>query len=222
MRSKEEAHDYRYFPEPDLMPMEIDADWVHQIRETMIELPTQKKIRYIYELGLSEYDTDVIVNSIELAHFFDKIIDLKANVKAAVNWLMGDITAYLNEKKSTIDKTELTPESLVEMLSLIDKGVISNNIAKKLIIPLMEKGGSVKKMVEDQGLSVISDEGALKNIVIKILENNKDSVEKYKSGKLQLFGFFVGQVMKETKGRANPETVNKLLKEALDGFNLSN
>ena len=217
MRSKEEAHDYRYFPEPDLVPMEIDADWVHRIRETMTELPAQKRVRYIYELGLSDYDANVLVNSMEMAFFLDKVIDLKANVKSAVNWLMGDITAYLNENKTTIDKTELTPESLAEMIDLIDKGIISNNIAKKLIIPLLEKGGSAKKMVEEQGMSLISDEGALKETIKKILEANQGEVEKYKSGKPQLFGFFVGQIMKETKGRANPEAVNKLLKEELDG-----
>ncbi|HBG48892.1 MAG TPA: Asp-tRNA(Asn)/Glu-tRNA(Gln) amidotransferase GatCAB subunit B [Cyanobacteria bacterium UBA9971] len=217
MRSKEEAHDYRYFPEPDLVPMEIDADWVHRIRETMTELPAQKRVRYIYELGLSDYDANVLVNSMEMAFFLDKVIDLKANVKSAVNWLMGDITAYLNENKTTIDKTELTPESLAEMIALIDKGIISNNIAKKLIIPLLEKGGSAKKMVEEQGMSLISDEGALKETIKKILEANQGEVEKYKSGKPQLFGFFVGQIMKETKGRANPEAVNKLLKEELDG-----
>lgn len=216
MRSKEEAHDYRYFPEPDLVPMEIDAEWVHRIRETMTELPAQKRIRYVYELGLSEYDADILVNSMEMAFFFDKVIDLKANVKLAVNWLMGEITAYLNEKKTTIDKTELTPESLAEMIELIDKGTISNNIAKKLMVPLLEKGGSAKKMVAEQGMSVISDEGALKETIKKILEANQGEVEKYKSGKPQLFGFFVGQIMKETKGRANPEAVNKLLREELD------
>jgi len=217
MRSKEEAHDYRYFPEPDLMPMEIDAEWVHQIRETMPELPAQKLIRYVKELGLSEYDAQVLVNSMEMALFLDKTIELKANAKSAVNWLMGDVTAYLNEHKTTIDRTELTPEALAEMIDLIDKGTISNNIAKKLIVSLIEKGGSAKKLVEAQGMSVISDEGALKDTIKKILEVNQGEVEKYKSGKPQLFGFFVGQVMRETKGRANPETVNKLLKEELDG-----
>lgn len=216
MRSKEEAHDYRYFPEPDLVPMEIDAGWVHRIRETMPELPEQKYNRYVTELKLSEYDAEVLVNTMEMALFLDKTIELKTNAKIAVNWLMGDITAYLNENKTTIDKTELTPESLAEMIELIDKGTISNNIAKKLIVPLIEKGGSAKKIVEEQGMSVISDEGALKDTIKKILEANKDSVEKYKSGKPQLLGFFVGQVMKETKGRANPETVNMILKEELD------
>jgi len=216
MRSKEEAHDYRYFPEPDLVPMEISADWVHQIRATLPELPAQKRNRYTTEIGLSEYDAEVLVNSLEMALFLDKTIELKTNIKAAVNWLMGDITAYLKENKTTIDKTEITPESLAEMINLIDNGTISNNIAKKLILPLIENGGSVKEMVEKQGLSVISDEGAIKETIKNILESNPGQVEKYKSGKTQLIGFFVGQVMKETAGRANPESVNKLLKELLD------
>jgi aspartyl-tRNA(Asn)/glutamyl-tRNA(Gln) amidotransferase subunit B len=216
MRSKEEAHDYRYFPEPDLVPMEIDEAWVHSIRETMPELPQQKRARYISELGLSEYDAEVLVNSMETALFLDKAIELKANAKAAVNWLNGDITAYLKDKKLTIDKTELTPESLAEMITLIEKGTISNAIAKKIIVSLLENGGSAKKVVEEQGLSVISDESSLKETVKKILAANPGEVEKYKSGKPQLFGFFVGQVMKETKGRANPETVNKLVREELD------
>jgi len=215
MRSKEEAHDYRYFPEPDLVPMEISREWVEQIRATMPELPQQKKQRYVTDLGLSEYDADVLVNSLEMCNFLDKAVELKANAKSAVNWITGDIAAYLKEAKLTIDQTKLSPETLAEMLELIEKGVISNNIAKKIIVSLMEKGGSAKEIVESQGLSVISDESALIETVKKIMKQNTDSVQKYKSGKPQLFGFFVGQVMKETKGRANPETVNRLLKEQL-------
>ena len=216
MRSKEEAHDYRYFPEPDLVPMEISPEWVHSIRETLPELPEEKRQRYINELGLSEYDAGVLVNSMETAFFLDRTVNLKTNAKAAVNWLMGDIAAYLKEKKSVIDKTELTPESLSEMIGLIDKGTISNAIAKKIIVQLMENGGSVKEIVEKQGLSLISDESAIKDTIGRIIDANSEQVEKYKAGKTQLFGFFVGQVMKETGGRANPEAVNRLLKERLD------
>ena len=216
MRSKEEAHDYRYFPEPDLVPVEIDAEWVHELRKTMPELPQQKRERYVNDLGLSEYDAEVIVNSLEMTCFFDKTVKLNSNPKAAVNWLNGDITAYLKEKKLSIEETKLSPESLSEMINLIDKGTISNAIAKKIITPLLENGGSAQKIVEEQGLVVISDEDELKNTVKQILEANASEVEKYKSGKPQLFGFFVGQVMKATKGRANPETVNRILKEELD------
>lgn len=217
MRSKEEAHDYRYFPEPDLVPLEIDSEWVESIRKTMPELPEQKRQRYVDKLGLSRYDAEVIVDSIEMARFFDKVVELNTNIKAAVNWLMGDVTAYLKDKKLSIQETKFTPESLAEMITLIDKGIISNNIAKKIIITLLEKGGSAQKIVEEQGLSVISDDSAIRDIVKKVLETNASEVEKYKSGKPQLFGFFVGQVMKETKGRAKPETVNKIIQEELNG-----
>jgi aspartyl-tRNA(Asn)/glutamyl-tRNA(Gln) amidotransferase subunit B len=216
MRSKEEAHDYRYFPEPDLMPFEISREWVEEIRAKLPELPQQKRERYISELGLSEYDAGVIVEQMETARFLDKVIETGTNVKTAVNFLMGDITAYLKDKKINITETALTPESLAELINLVEKGKISNNIAKQLIVPLLEKGGSAQKMVEEQGLGVISDEGAIIEIVRKIVQNNPQQAEAYKAGKTQLLGFFVGQVMKETQGRANPQLLNKLITEELE------
>lgn len=218
MRSKEEAHDYRYFPEPDLVPLEISEEWVSRVRTNMPELPEEKRQRYV-SLGLSEYDAAVIVETLEMTKFFDTVLSLDTNIKAAVNWLMGDITAYLKDKKLSIQETKLTPETLVEMVDLIDKGTISNNIAKKIVIDLLEKGGSPKEMVQAQGLSVITDEGSIREIVITVLNSNEQQVKKYKSGKPQLFGFFIGQVMKQTKGRAQPEIVNKLVQEELDKIN---
>ena len=215
MRSKEEAHDYRYFPEPDLMPLEISREWVEQIRATMPELPQQKRDRYM-ELGLSEYDAGVIVEQMETALFFDNVIETGTNIKTALNWLMGDVTAYLKDKKLIVSETKLTPENLAEMVNLIEDGTISNKIAKDIIITLLEEGGSAKQIVEKQGLSVISDEGELKAIIAKIIETNPNQVAAYKGGKDKLFGFFVGQVMKETQGRANPQSINTLIKEALD------
>jgi len=216
MRSKEEAHDYRYFPDPDLVPLEIDENWVKEISEKLPELPNPKKQRYINALGLSEYDANVIVESIETAKFFDKTAENCANIKAAVNWLTGDIMAYLKENKIVLNETKLTSESLNSTIALIDKGTISNNIAKKIIITLMEKGGNPEELIKEQGLSQISDDDTLRELVKTVLSQNAAEVEKYKSGKIQLFGFFVGQVMKETKGRANPENVNKILKEELE------
>lgn len=215
MRGKEDAHDYRYFPEPDLMPLEISQDWVEKIRATMPELPTAKRERYM-SLGLSEYDASVIVEQMDLALFFDKIIKLGANLKMSANFLMGEIAAYLKEEKLGINETKLTPENLVELVNLIEKGTISNNIGKQIIFTMLKDGTSASEIVEKQGLSQISDEGALKEIVLKVVNTNQEQVTAYKSGKIQLFGFFVGQVMKETKGRANPKTVNELLKEFLD------
>lgn len=214
MRGKEDAHDYRYFPEPDLMPLEISREWVEYIRKSMPELPAQKRKKY-EEAGLSAYDANVIVDQMETALFYDKVLKLGANARIASNFLMGEITAYLKEEHLTIDKTKITPESLTKLIELIEKGTISNNIAKTLVMTLVKEGGNPEEIVEKQGLGVISDEGAIKEICKKVVDSNPNQVAAYKGGKQQLFGFFVGQVMKETKGRANPQTVNTILKELL-------
>ncbi|MDD3437248.1 MAG: Asp-tRNA(Asn)/Glu-tRNA(Gln) amidotransferase subunit GatB [Candidatus Gastranaerophilales bacterium] len=215
MRGKEDAHDYRYFPEPDLMPLEISQEWVERIKETMPELPKAKRERYM-SLGLSEYDATVIVEQPELAFFFDEVIKLDANVKTSINFLTGEVAAYLKEEKLSIGETKLTPENLVELVNLIEKGTISNNIGKQIIFTMLKEGTSAASIVEKQGLRQISDEGAIKEIVQEVVNSNPEQVASYKAGKVQLLGFFVGQVMKETKGRANPKTVNELLKEFLD------
>ncbi len=214
MRGKEDAHDYRYFPEPDLMPLEISREWVQSIKDKMPELPSQKRERY-QGLGLSEYDASVIVEQMGLALFFDKVLELGANPKIAVNFMMGEIAAYLKENHIEITETKLTPENLAELISLIEKGTISNNIGKQILIEMMEEGTKASVIVEKKGLSQITDEGAIKEIVQKVIDANPNQVEAYKNGKTNLLGFFVGQVMKETKGRANPKTVNDLIKEII-------
>lgn len=214
MRGKEDAHDYRYFPEPDLMPLEISREWVEEIRAKMPELPNQKRKRY-QEIGLSEYDASVIVEQMGLALFFDKVLELGANPKTAVNFIMGEITAYLKEEHIEITDTKLTPDNLAELISLIEKGTISNNIGKQIIIEIMKDGTKASVIVEKKGLSQISDEGAIKELVQKVVDAHPNEVEAYKNGKTNLLGFFVGQVMKETKGRANPKTVNQLIKEII-------
>ncbi len=215
MRGKEDAHDYRYFPEPDLMPLEISREWVEKIQKTMPELPNQKRERY-QSLGLSEYDASIIVEQHELALFFDEVIKLGANVKTSVNFIMGEIAAYLKDEKLSIGETKLSVENFVELINLIEKGTISNNIGKQIIFTMLKDGTSASKIVSEQGLSQISDEGAIKEIVQKIIDSNPAQVEAYKSGKTQLLGFFVGQVMKETKGRANPKTVNELIIQLIE------
>jgi len=215
MRGKEDAHDYRYFPEPDLMPLEISQEWISRVKATMPELPNAKRERYM-SLGLSDYDAGIIVEQMDLALFFDKVLKLGANAKISVNFLMGEIAAYLKDEKLGLSESKLTPTNLVELVNLIEKGTISNNIGKQIIFTMLKDGTSASEIVEKQGLSQISDEGALKEIVQKIVSSNPEQVTAYKAGKVQLFGFFVGQIMKETKGRANPKTVNELLKELLD------
>jgi aspartyl-tRNA(Asn)/glutamyl-tRNA(Gln) amidotransferase subunit B len=214
MRGKEDAHDYRYFPEPDLMPLEISREWVQKIKDSMPELPSQKRERY-QSLGLSEYDAAVIVEQMGLALFFDKVLELGANPKTAVNFIMGEIAAYLKEDHIEITDTKLTPENLTELIGLIEKGTISNNIGKQIIIEMMKEGTKASVIVEKKGLSQITDEGAIKELVKKVVDAHPNEVEAYKNGKNNLLGFFVGQVMKETKGRANPKTVNQLLNEFL-------
>lgn len=214
MRGKEDAHDYRYFPEPDLIPLEISKEWVDRIKDSMPELPSQKRARY-QSLGLSEYDASVIVEQMGLALFFDKVLELGANPKTAVNFIMGEITAYLKEDHIEITETKLTPENLAELISLIEKGTISNNIGKQIIIEMLKEGTPATAIVEKKGLSQISDESAIKDIVEKVVSAHPNEVEAYKNGKTNLLGFFVGQVMKETKGRANPKTVNQFMREIL-------
>ena len=214
MRGKEDAHDYRYFPEPDLMPLQISREWVQEIKDKMPELPEAKRQRYM-SLGLSEYDAFVIVEQMGLALFFDEVLKLGATPKIAVNFIMGEIAAYLKEDHIEITDTKLTPENLAELIALIEKNTISNNIGKQIIIDMMKTGEKASKIVESRGLSQISDEGAIKEICQKVVDLNPDQVEKYRAGKVQLLGFFVGQVMKETKGRANPKAVNDLMKEIL-------
>lgn len=214
MRGKEDAHDYRYFPEPDLMPLEISREWVEKIKSEMPELPSQKRARY-QEIGLSEYDASVIVEQMGLALFFDKVLELGANPKTAVNFIMGEIAAYLKEDHIEITDTKLTPENLAELIALIEKGTISNNIGKQIIIEMLKDGTKASVIVEKTGLSQISDEGAIKELVQKVVDAHPNEVEAYKNGKTNLLGFFVGQIMKETKGRANPKTVNQLLREII-------
>ena len=214
MRGKEDAHDYRYFPDPDLMPLEISREWVEKIASQMPELPAKRRERYM-SYGLTPYDTNVLVEQQDIAYFYDKVVELKADPKTANNFLMKEIAAFLKEEKVTIEETKLTPENFSELINMVTSGIISNNIGKQLVVTLLKEGGSAKELVEKQGLGVISDEGALKAAIDNVIKANTAQVELYRSGKDKLFGFFVGQVMKETKGRANPQLLNKLLKEAL-------
>ena len=215
MRGKEDAHDYRYFPEPDLMPLVISREWVEEIRETLPELPSQKRARYV-SLGLSEYDSAVIVEQMNSALFFDKVLEFKADAKLTVNFMTGPVAAYLKENHIEITDTKLTPDNMAELLMMIEKGTISNNIGKQIIIDMMKDGTSASEIVEKRGLAQISDTSVIRKTVEDAVNNNPAQVTQYKAGKTNLFGFFVGQVMKATKGKANPQMVNDILHELLD------
>ena len=215
MRIKETGNDYRYFPEPDLMPLEISREWIEEIKSKMPELPNEKMERY-QKAGLSEYDASVIVNQMELALYFDKLLEKNVDAKTASNFLTGEIAAYLKEEKISIEDSKLTVDNFAQLLDLLKKGTISNNIAKSLVVEILKTGEDAKTLVDKKGLSVISDESSILPIVQKIIKDNPEQVAAYKGGKDKLFGFFVGQAMKETKGRANPQLLNKLLKQELE------
>ena len=197
------------------MPLEIDDEWIERVKASMPELPKAKVERYM-GLGLSEYDANVIVNQMDLALFYDEVIKGNINPKTASNFLTGEIAAYLKEEKISINDSKLTVENFISLLELLDKGTISNNIAKSLVVEILKTGEDAKALVEKKGLSVMSDEGEILAIIKKVIEANPSQVEAYRGGKDKLFGFFVGQIMKETKGRANPKILNDLLKKELD------
>lgn len=203
MRVKEGSDDYRYFPEPDLVPLYIDDEWKERIRAEIPELPDARKKRYIEDLGLPAYDAGVLTSTKEMSDFFEETIQAGADVKQASNWLMGEVSGYMNKHQKELHDLALTPEALARLIQLIEKGTISSKIAKKVFAELVEKGGDPEKIVKEKGLVQISDEGKLKEIIGGILDENQQSIEDYKNGKDRALGFLVGQVMKATKGQAN-------------------
>lgn len=215
MRSKEEAHDYRYFPDPDLVDLHIDQAWKERIRASIPELPDARKARYTSEYGLPAYDADVITTSKKLADLFEESLQATSDAKAVSNWIMGDLLGYLNANGLDVDQIKLTGQALGEMIGLIEKGTISGKIAKNVFKSMVETGKSPAVIVEEQGLVQISDESALVAAVDAVLATNPQSVADYKAGNEKVVGFIVGQVMKETKGKANPGLVNKIIVEQL-------
>ncbi|RST70810.1 Asp-tRNA(Asn)/Glu-tRNA(Gln) amidotransferase subunit GatB [Siminovitchia acidinfaciens] len=216
MRVKETADDYRYFPEPDLVNLIIDDEWKDRVRAEIPELPDARKQRYVGELGLPEYDAMVLTLTKEMSDFFEAVIAEGADAKQASNWLMGEVSAYLNAEQKELHDVAMTPQGLAGLIKLIENGTISSKIAKKVFSELIEKGGDPEVIVKEKGLVQISDEGALLKIIGEVLDANEQSVEDFKSGKGRALGFLVGQVMKATKGQANPPLVNKLLAQEIE------
>lgn len=216
MRSKEEAHDYRYFPEPDLVPIVLDREWLERLRASLPELPEARKKRYVAEYGLPDYDASILTSSKVLSDFFDEAVGKSSNAKAVSNWIMGDLMRILKERNLEPEEIPFPGGHLAKLVSLIDKGTISGTIAKKVFDKMFDTQKDPEAIVKEEGLEVVSDEGALLGIVQRILESNPQSVADYKSGKEKAFGFLVGQAMRETKGKANPQLINKLIKEELD------
>ena len=215
MRSKEFANDYRYFPEPDLLPVIISDQEIQKIRDEFPELPKEKEARYQGEFGLSEYDSQIISSSKSMADFFDASLKKTKNYSLLSNWLIGEISAYLNKEQIEIHESKLTADKVAMLINRIDDQTISGKIGKSIFEEMCLSGSTPDEIIESQGLKQISDDGAIEEIIMTVINENPSQVEAYLGGKEKLFGFFVGQVMKLTEGKANPKAVNSILKEKL-------
>ena len=214
MRSKEDAHDYRYFPDPDLLPLNLDKELIENIKKNLPELPDQKKERFIKDYSLNAYEANVLVSDKEISDYFEEVIK-NSDIKLAKNWIMGDLFASLNDKNISISESPVTAKKMSQLIDSISSGIISGRTAKEVFEVMKETGEEPNKIIESKGLQQKSDPKELEAIIEKILTENKDKVDQYKSGKDKLFGFFVGQVMKVSGGKANPQLVNEILKKKL-------
>jgi len=218
MRGKEEARDYRYFPEPDLVPVVISDEWKENIKNTIPELPMEKRERFISEYGVPSYDAGVLTADRDLADYYEETVRLCEKPKIASNWVMGDFLAYLNEEKLEVTESPVTPRTLAELIEIIEDGTISGKIAKEVFEDMWKSEKDPREIVEEKGLVQITDTAELEKIVEEVLAASQKQLEQYKSGKTQLFGFFVGQTMKATRGKANPQIVNELIKKKLSSL----
>ena len=214
MRRKEGNVDYKFFPEPNIFPIRLDPKWIADIQAHMPELPEARRARYQKEYGLSDHDIDILIANKEMSEFFEETMKYARNAKAVCNWLLSDISAWLNKHEKTIDHCDLKPQNLAKLVSLIDAGEVSNAQAKKLVDDLMA-GKDPQKSAEEKGLRQVSDTGAIKKMVTEVLDANPQAIEDFKNGKDRAVGFLVGQVMKKSRGQANPGMVNKMVRDAL-------
>jgi aspartyl-tRNA(Asn)/glutamyl-tRNA(Gln) amidotransferase subunit B len=217
MRSKEEAHDYRYFPDPDLVPILISNEWIEDVRRTIPELQLEKQDRFVAQYGIPVYDASVLTTTRALADFYEEAVKLCGKPKIAGNWVMGDLLRYLNEQKRDIQSSPVSPAHIAEMINLIEDGTISGKIAKEVFEEMYKSAKRPADIVKEKGLTQITDEGAVVKAVEEAMAKNPAQLAEYRAGKEKLFAFFVGQVMKITRGKANPQLVNDLLKKMLSG-----
>ena len=214
MRSKEDAHDYRYFPDPDLLPLTLDDDWIKGLQESIPELPDQIKERFINEYSLSSYDANIIVSDKATSEYFEDVVKNR-NPKLVTTWVTGELFSILNKKNLIIEDSPITSKQLGELVDNIENGKISNRQAKEVLEEMCESGKGASEIIDEKGLSQISDENEIESLVDNVLNSNPENVKKYKNGKDKLFGFFVGEAMKLSKGKANPKIVNDLIKKKL-------
>ena len=216
MRSKEDAHDYRYFPDPDLLPLKIEQKLIDDLKKTLPELPDNKKERFMKDYGLNSYEANVLVSEKEISNYYEEVAKL-SDKKLAATWMMGDLFAMLNDKGLNISKAPISAKNVAELVQSIKSGEISGRIAKEVFELMVESGDNPKKIIESKGMKQQSDPQKLEKIINEILTKNKDKVDQYKSGKEKVFGLFVGQVMKQSGGKANPQLTNDILKKLLKG-----
>ncbi len=217
MRSKEGSSDYRYFPDPDLGPIEVSHALKEKWRSELPELPAAKRNRYAADLGLSIYDARVLTDESSMAKYFEKVVNEGGAPKSSANWITGDIAAFIKSNRLSFDQLSFKPNELAEMLKMIDAGEISGKIAKEILPELLSKGGSPKQLVKERGLGMIGDPKVIEEIIDKLILNHPNEVESFRAGKKKLLGFFVGQLMKETKGKADPKLANQILNKKLQG-----
>ena len=218
MRSKEDAHDYRYFPDPDLLPLEVSDEFVNKLKSEIPELPDDKKKRFINEFNLSAYEATILVSDIEIAKYFEEVVakmGKNKDMKLAVNWITGELFAVLNSKNLEITQSPVSAKNLAILVNLIKNGTISGKIAKTVFELMLKNDEDPQKIVEEKGLKQQSDPKALEELIDKIINNNREKAIEYKQGKEKLFGFFVGQAMKASGGKANPQLINEILKKKL-------
>ncbi len=216
MRSKEEAHDYRYFPEPDLLPVIINNEWKKEISKKLPELPETKKKRFVNKFNLPEYDAEVLTSNKNIAEYFENVISSTDNYKNASNWIMGEVLKILNEQKTDIKEFPVSPDNLAKLINLIDKNIISSKIAKDVFSFMIANNEDPEKIIRDKDLVQITNTSEIGDVIEKILGSHQTEVKQFLEGKDKVIGFFVGQIMKETKGKANPKMVNDILKEKLE------
>jgi aspartyl-tRNA(Asn)/glutamyl-tRNA(Gln) amidotransferase subunit B len=215
MRTKERAHDYRYFPEPDLLPVHISAAWRDEVLRTLPELPEAKRARFVNTYGITPYDADVLTGTRPLADYFEAVVKAGAVPKSAANWMQTELLRRLNDSNKEIDASPVSPAALAELVSLLDSGRITGAVGKKVFAAMFESGGGAADIVAAEGLGQISDTSAIEKAALEVIKNNPDNVAKYKSGNEGVFKFFVGQVMRATRGQANPQAVNDILRKLL-------
>lgn len=215
MRGKEESHDYRYFPDPDLVPVVVDEIWKSELEKRLPELPQKRKVRFVTEYGIPEYDSEVLTSEKEIADYFEETVKTTKNYKSASNWIMVDVLKVIKDEKISITDFTLSPENLGKLINLIDSNIISGKIAKEVFPEMLKSNVDPEIIVKEKGLIQITDTSEIEKAIDEIISQNEKQVEEYKSGKDKVFGFFVGQVMRATKGKANPQIVNDLLKQKL-------